>query len=117
MRLSVPVAISNSLSLVRRKLYEADPRFLRLGDLERLAQHLGNDLGLADLGRVLRDRLEELHQIHVLVALLVHARGLDLTRQRDHRCPIHVGICDTRHQVAGPRPEGRVTDTGAPNGP
>jgi hypothetical protein len=101
------------LGHVLGQLEEAQSRLLGLGHLEGLAHDLGDDLGPPDLGRVLRDRLEHLHQIEVLVALLVHAAGVGLARDRDDRGAVHVGIGDAGHQIAGARPQGGEAHAGA----
>lgn len=100
------------LGNVLRKVDEAHPRLLRLGLLERLTNHLGNNLRGAKLAAVLGDRVEQRHQIQVLVALLVHARRRCLSGDGDQGSSIHVGVGNAGDQVGGTGSEGRQANSG-----
>jgi hypothetical protein len=72
--------------------------------LKGFPDDLGDDIGLADLGAVLGDGTEQVHQIEDLVALLVHPGGGALAGDRDHWRSIHVRISHTRNEVGGAGP-------------
>ena len=95
---------------VFRKVDEAHARLLGLGLLERLADHLGDGLGLEDLDAVLRDRPEEVDQVEVLVALLVQPGCGRLPGDGNHGGVIHVGVGHAGHQIGRPGPQRRQTD-------
>ena len=84
---------------VLREVHEAHPRLLRLRLLEGLADHLGDDLRLANLGAVFGYGREQVHQVQVLVALLVHAGGGRLPGDGHDRRSIHIRVGDPGHQV------------------
>lgn len=95
---------------VLRKLQKADPRLLRLHHLEGLAYHLGHHRRGPKLGGVLGDGPEEVHQVQVLVALLVHPGGGRLSGHRHHGRAVHVGVRHARHEVGRPRTQGGQAD-------
>jgi hypothetical protein len=78
------------------KSMKAGAGLLGLRDLERLAHDLGRDLRHEDLRAVLGDRLEHVHQVEDLVALLVQARRGALPRDGDDGRAVHVRVRDTR---------------------
>ena len=78
---------------------------LRLRDLEGLADDLGDDVRVRDLGVPLGDRLHHANDVDVLVRLLVHALEVALASQRDQRRAVQIGVGHGRHEVRGPRPE------------
>jgi hypothetical protein len=99
------------------KVDEAAAGLLGLRRLECLAHDLGDDFGRADLGRILGDRLEQVHQIEDLVALLVHPGRCALTGDRDNGGAIHVGVGDPRYQVGRARSKRRQAHPGPPRQP
>ena len=111
--------VSGSLGAgnVLGKVDEAGAGLLGLRGLECLAHDLGDHLRGADLGRVLGDRVEEVHQVEDLVALLVHPCRRALTGDRDQRRAIHVSVGDAGHEVGGAGAEGRKADPGTAGQP
>ena len=86
---------------------------LGLGDLERLADDLGDDLRARDARVPLRDRAEELDQVDELVGLLVHPLEVGLAGQRDERRAVEEGVADGGDEVHRARPERAQADAGA----
>ena len=78
---------------------------LRLGDLERLADRLGDDVDVVQPRVPLRDRLHDAHEVDVLVRLLVHPLEVGLAGQRDERRTVEVRVGDGGDQVQRARPE------------
>ena len=89
------------------KIYEADPGLLCDRLLERLADHLRDDLRLPDLRTVLGYGNEEADQIEVLMALLVHPGRGRLASDGHDRRPVHVRVRYPGHQIRGTGTEGR----------
>ena len=87
---------------------------LGLGDLERLAHDLGDDVGRVDARVPLRDRPQDLDQVDVLVGLLVHPLEVGLPGQRDERRAVEVGVGDGGDEVQRARAERAQADAGAP---
>jgi hypothetical protein len=81
------------------------PRLLALGDLERLANDLGDDRGVRQAGVPLRDRTHHAQKVDVLVRLLVHPLEVALTGERDERRAVEKGVGHRGHEVerAGPQ--------------
>ena len=94
------------------EIYKAAAGFFVLRILESLAHNLVDNIGAANLGAVLGNRLEQIDQIEDLVAFLVQAFGRTLPGNTDNRSPVHVGIGKAGDQVGGTRPQRRKTDTG-----
>ena len=88
-------------------------RLLGLGDLERLAHDLGDDVHVRQPRVPLRDRPHHAQQVDVLVRLLVHALEVALAGQRDQRRAVEVGVRDRGHQVQRARAERAEAHAGA----
>ena len=89
------------------------PRLLGLGDLERLAHDLGNDLGAGDACVPLHDRAQDADQVDVLVGLLVHALEVGLPGQRDERRAIKGRVGHGGDQVGRAGAEGAEAHAGS----
>ena len=72
---------------------------LALGDLERLAHHLGDDVGVVQARVPLGDGRHHAHQVDVLVRLLVHALQVALAGERHQRRAVQVGVGHRGGQV------------------
>ena len=81
------------------------PRLLRLGDLERLAHHLGDHARRVQPRVELGDGPQHVDDVEVLVRLLVHALEVGLAGERDHRRAVEQGVGDAGHEVGGARPQ------------
>ena len=92
---------------VLRQLQVARPGLLLLGDLERLPDDLGDDLGGLDLGVPLREGPERLHDVHVLVGLLVEEAAGQLAGDGHDGRPVEVRVGQARGEVRRAGPEGR----------
>ena len=103
--------LDSALRNVLRKIDEADAGLFGFRLLERLADYFRNDLRLADLNTVLGDRVEQVHQVQVLMALLVHPRRRGLASYSNHRCVIHIGIRHTGDEVGSAGAERREADS------
>ena len=86
---------------------------LRLGDLERLAHDLGDDVARVQARVPLRHRLHDRDDVDVLVGLLVHALEVALAGQGDERRAVEEGVGDRGDQVRGARAERAEADAGA----
>jgi hypothetical protein len=86
---------------------------LALGNLERLAHHLGNDVRVLHAGVPLRDRAHHALQIDVLMRLLVHALEVALAGECDERSAVEVSVRYRCHEVEGARTERAEADPGA----
>ena len=82
-----------------------EPGLLRLGDLERLADDLGDDLRIREPRVPLGDRAHHLGDVDVLVGLLVLTLEIRLSGERHQRGAIEERVGDGGDQVGGPRPE------------
>jgi hypothetical protein len=78
---------------------------LRLGDLERLAHHLGDHARRVQPRVELGDRPQHVDDVEVLVRLLVHALEVRLAGERDHRRAVQERVGDPGHEVGRPRPQ------------
>ena len=85
------------------KSMKAAPGFSVCATLKALRTISGTISRLADLRRVLGDRLEQVHQIEDLVAFLVQARGRALAGDGDDRRAVHVGVGDAGDEVGRAR--------------
>src|SRR5262249_32650300 len=92
----------------------AGARLLRLGQLERLADHLGDDTGRLHARVPLGERPEVLDDVDPLVGFLVNAIAPGLAGERDQRRAVEVRVGDAGGQIRGARPERGQTDAGAP---
>ena len=88
-------------------------RLLRLGDLERLAHDLGDDLARVQPRVPLRHRLHDRDDVDVLVRLLVHALEVALAGQGDERRAVEERVGDRGDQVRGAGAERAEADAGA----
>ena len=88
-------------------------RLLRLGDLERLADDLGDDVRVREARVPLRDRPHHPQQVDVLVRLLVHALEVALAGERDQRRAVEVGVGHRGDQVQRAGAERPQADAGA----
>ena len=82
------------------------------GHRKGLAHRLGHGARVVHAGVPLGHRLHHLDDIDELVGLLVHAREVDLPRDRHKRCVVQVGVGDAGRQVGGARTERRQADAG-----
>jgi hypothetical protein len=81
------------------------PRLLGLGDLERLADDLRDDLRRVDARVPLRDRPHDLDQVDVLVRLLVHALQIRLAGERHERRAVEERVGHGGDEVRRARPQ------------
>ena len=87
-------------------------RLLRLRDLERLADHLGDHARRVQPRVELRHRPQHVDDVDVLVRLLVHALEVGLAGQHDHRRAVQERVGDTGHEVRRARAERAQADAG-----
>jgi hypothetical protein len=123
-RLGVRLAAAGERSGVERRrhdvLGELEVRRAglgRLGDLERLADDLGDDLGARDARVPLRDRAQHLDEVDELMGLLVHPFQRPLSGERDERRAVQIRVGDGGDEVqrAGTeRPEAHPGPPGEP---
>ena len=99
---------------VLRQLDVRRSRFLGLGDLEGLANHLRDDRGIADASVPLRDGAHDLENVDVLVRLLVHPFEVALSCEDDDGRSVEERVRHPRHEVGGARTERRQADARAP---
>ena len=102
---------------VLRKLDVAGTGLFGDRQLERLADHFRNIVGVDQRPRPLGHRLEHADDVHVLMTLFVQALAVGLPGHDHQRGAVHVGVGDTCHQVGGSRPESTQADprfTGQP---
>ena len=92
-------------------------RPLGLGQLERLADHLGHRARRRHQRRPLGDRGEHRHQVDALVRLLEAAVHADLRRQRDQRRGVGGRVRGAEQQVDRPGAERGRAHPGAPGQP
>ncbi len=93
-----------------RQIHRAGP--LRLGQLECLANHLGDRFGRDHHAGPLGDRLEHGDEVDALVRLLVDAVQADLGGERKERRAVGRRVGDTEEQVDRPWPKRRRAHTG-----
>ena len=72
---------------------------------------LADGIGVDDLLAPLRNRRKQLHKVQILMGGQVHSLRPDLTRDRNQRCAVTVGISSSRDQIRCARPKSRETDT------
>jgi hypothetical protein len=89
-------------------------RLLALGQLERLADDLGDDRRVRQPGVPLGDRPHDAHQVDVLVRLLVHALEVALAGEGHERRPVEERVRHPGDQVERPGPQRAQADPGAP---
>ena len=90
--------------------YVGGSRLLGLGDLEGLADDLGDDRRVAHTRVPLGDRAHDRQDVDVLVGLLVHPFQVALAGEDDDRGAIEERVGDPRHEVRRAGPQGRETD-------
>ena len=86
---------------------------LGFGDLERLADDLGNDLGARHPGIPLHDWAKDADQIDVLVRLLVHTLEIGLAGERDQRRAVKERVGDRGDKIGSPGSERTQADAGS----
>src|SRR5881296_1433759 len=79
---------------------------LRLGQLEGLADDLGNHRAHLDPRVPLRQRTQVLDDVDVLMRLLVDPVAAGLAGDGDERCVVEIGVGNTGCQVGRARAEG-----------
>jgi hypothetical protein len=102
----LPASVHHHRGQVLRQLHVGRARLRQLRDAERLAHDLRDRGRLADSLVPLGDGLQHSHDVDELVGFLVGLVGAGLARQRDHRCPIQVGVGDPGDEVRRARTQG-----------
>ena len=88
-------------------------RPLGLGELERLADHLGDGAGGENQVRPLRHRREHGHQVDALMRFLVDPVQSHLGREGQHGCAVGIGVGRSQKEVDGAGPQGGRADSGS----
>ena len=99
---------------VARQIDMGRARFLLLRVLEGIADDFVDRISADNLAAALRHRLEQRHEVEILVRRDVHALRADLARDADERRAIHIRIGDARDEVCRARAERAEADACTP---